>query len=192
MRTAWISVVAAVIIASVAVPVVARNAPQPQGLSKASIAGAWTSSYSGRLVRYPFASISIATFDGKGKCTIALKENSGVNQAYDHNSVSCSYEVAKDGMGTAEFSLDGEEGSIAFSVARDEIAFVSPDAAVVAAGVMRPWARVGKRGPAGEWAFLLDGSIYGERYGIRCHDPQAGWEMLAVARLQLRHRQPVG
>jgi|GEM_PF-6672460 hypothetical protein len=142
--------IAAAVIAVAAVPVLARRGPQA-GFSNASIAGTWAWSYSGRLVRYPFASIGIATFDGKGGCTISLKENSGVKQAYDHyaDADSCSYKVTRGSTGTAAFSLDGEEGSISFSIGANEISFVSPDQGVVAAGVMHRRARPATKGPVG-------------------------------------------
>lgn len=150
-------------ISAAALPALSRRAPAAPGFSAASIAGTWTWSYSGKLVRNQFASIGIATFDGKGGCSILLKENSGVNRSYDHKSVSCSYEVQKNGTGEADFSLDGEEGLIAFSVAGNEIAFVSPETGVVAAGIMRRGARVVNKEPVGDWSLLLDGTIYGER-----------------------------
>ena len=155
--------VAALLIA--AVPVVAYGrSGGTNGFSKSSIAGKWAWSNSGQLAsRYKFAQIGIAAFDGKGGCTIALRENSGINGGYVHTSTECSYDVSKTGLGRADFSLDGEAGSIEFVIGPDRVAFMAPDEATVSMGELIPLGGTTGRAAAGDYSFSLDGTLYGER-----------------------------
>ena len=160
MRRIGMSIVAAVLIVGAAIPVLAGAGVTAPRFNDSSIAGTWLWTNMGQLAtKYNFGQVGFATFDGRGKCTIALKENSGANGAYDHNSDSCTYKVAKDGTGSVEFSLDGEAGAVDFAIAGDQISFMSPDAATVSAGTM--W-RGGAKQPAGEYGFLLQGTIFSE------------------------------
>ena len=163
MRTKVTLAVALLLVA--AVPVVAYGrSGGATGYSKASIEGSWAWLNSGQLAsRYKFAQVGIATFDGKGKCTIALRENSGVNGGYTHTSTQCSYDVDKAGLGRADFSLDGEAGSIELVVGPKRIAFMAPDEATVSMGEMVPVAPSTGRAAAGDYSFSLDGTLFGER-----------------------------
>jgi hypothetical protein len=162
-RVKVLGLLAAVIVAA-SLPLIARGGTSAlPKFSQKSIKGSWAWSWAGRLVRYPFASIGIATFDGKGKCTMVLKENSGVNGAYDHKSTTCEYKVGKSGFGNAEFNLDGEAGAIVFAVGRGEIRFASPDEGAVAEGVMKRFSRVAVSDLVGRWSFSLDGTVFGEK-----------------------------
>ena len=65
-----------------------------------------------------------------------MRENSGANGGYDHNSSACSYEISKKGEGRIDFSLDGETGAAEFVVGPGRIVFIAPDEGTVAAGEM--------------------------------------------------------
>lgn len=162
VRGLMVGVTALVAIAS---PIAARGGSAASATySKASIAGTWTWSLDGSLgVRYRFAQIGIATFDGKGGCTIALKENSGVNGAYDHNSDECTYDVSKTGMGTMEYSLDGEAGAASIAVGKGEIRVAIPDEATVGGGILKRHRAMDLGDLKGSWSFSYGGSIFGER-----------------------------
>lgn len=148
-----------------AVPLVAYGrAAAPSGYSKESIKGKWAWSYSGQLAnRYKFASLGIASFDGKGGCVLTLRENSGANGGYVHNSSECSYDVAKTGLGRIDFALDGEAGAAELVVGRGRISFVAPEEGSVALGEMLRLAPSTGKAAAGKYSFSLDGSIFGER-----------------------------
>lgn len=132
--------------------------------SASSIEGDWAWLLSGQLAsRYKFSSIGTANFDGKGGCTLALRENSGANGGYDHNSSACEYEINKKGEGRIDFSLDGEEGAAEFVVGPGRIVFIAPEEGIVAAGEMVRLAPATGSAAAGRWTFLLDGTLLGER-----------------------------
>ena len=150
------------LIAMLALPAIAGSKARP-GYSNDSVRGGWIWSYSGQLgSRYKFASIGVATFDGKGGCRLDLRENSGVNGGYTHTSTSCSYKVRRDGTGEATFSLDGEAGAIEFVVSPGRISFIAPDLGTVAMGEMLPLGGGSKKVPVGKWAFALEGHMAGE------------------------------
>lgn len=131
--------------------------------AKDSVRGTWAWSYSGQLAsRYKFASIGTATFDGKGGCTITLRENSGVNGGYDHNSSECSYDIAKTGFGRMDYSLDGEAGSAELIVGHNRISFVAPEEGTVAVGEMLRLASSTPKAASGNYSFAVEGSVFGE------------------------------
>ena len=164
MKIRMRALLAVALIAVAAVPLVAYGRSTPRSYSKESLRGAWAWSFSGQLAsRYKYAQIGRATFDGKGGCVLKLRENSGANGGYDHASSACSYEVAKNGLGSMEYSLDGEAGAVEFVIGHGRVALISPDAGNVALGEMLRLAPATGRTAAGKYSFALDGSIAGER-----------------------------
>lgn len=152
----------ALVLGAIAIPASAQRGAR-SGYSETSVRGRWIWSYSGQLAsRYKFASIGFARFDGAGKCSLALRENSGVNGGYPHSSTSCEYEVGKDGRGQATFSLDGEAGAIEFVVSPGRISFVAPEEATIANGEMVRMGDPSAGAYAGSWALSLEGTRYGE------------------------------
>lgn len=132
--------------------------------SAASIEGDWAWLFSGQLAsRYKFSSLGAANFDGKGGCTLALRENSGANGGYEHNSSACTYEINKKGEGRIDFALDGEAGAAEFVVGPGRIVFIAPEEGTVAAGEMVRLAPATGSAAAGRWTFLLDGTLLGEK-----------------------------
>lgn len=132
--------------------------------SNATIEGLWTWSVDGSLgTRYRYAQIGTASFDGKGECVLTLIENSGLNAAYDHNSDACTYEVAKTGMGSMVFSLDGEAGAASIAVGKGEIRLSVPDAANVGVGVLKRYTALDVSELSGSWSFSYNGTIFSER-----------------------------
>ena len=165
MRSRWlIGAVAAVLIASLP-SVAGSRVATPTSFSAASLKGTWVWSFEGRLIRYQYAQLGVATFDGKGGCTLSLMENSGVNGGYDHNSTSCSYEIAKNGMGSMDYSLDGEAGAAAIAVGPKEVRLTSPDPGSAGDGVMKRASLVSPEELSGRWTFSMDGTIFGEKAG---------------------------
>ena len=155
-----------VVVVLAAVPSVAGGQASPSfSFSAASIKGTWTWAFEGRLVRYQYAQIGFASFDGKGECTLALMENSGANGGYAHNSTECSYEVDKTGLGRMDYSLDGEAGAATIAVGPKEIRLASPDPANTGDGVMKRASMVKPEELIGRWTFSLDGTIFGEKLG---------------------------
>lgn len=164
MRLKPAAVVATLLLASI--PSVARGtATTAMSFSNASLKGTWVWSFQGRLIRYNYAQLGIATFDGKGGCELTLKENSGANGGYDHGSTECSYEVDKTGLGRMDYSLDGEEGAATIAVGPKDIRLSSPDPANTGAGVMRRASLVAADELIGRWTFSMDGTIFGENLG---------------------------
>lgn len=159
-----IGVLAAVLIANIPSAAGSRSAT-PKSFSTASLKGTWVWSFEGRLARYQYAQLGIATFDGKGKCTLTLGENSGANGGYDHNSTSCTYKVAKNGMGSMEFSLDGEAGTAVLAVGPKDVRLTSPDPGNAGDGIMRRASLVAPEDLVGRWTFSMDGTIFGEKLG---------------------------
>ena len=159
-----IGLLAAVVIANVPSIAGSRSAAS-MSFSAASLKGIWVWSFEGRLVRYQYAQLGIATFDGKGECTLALMENSGANGGYDHNSDSCTYEVDKSGMGSMDFSLDGEAGAASLAVGPKDVRLSSPDPGNTGDGVMRRASLVAPEDLVGRWTFSMDGTIFGEKLG---------------------------
>ena len=143
---------------------VTREAPSMSFSSK-SIKGTWTWALEGRLVRYQYAQLGLATFDGNGKCTILLRENSGANGGYVHNSSACDYEVGKDGMGRIDYSLDGEAGAAMIAVGPNEIRMSSPDPGNPADGVLKPAKPMVADKLIGRYTFSMDGTIATEKLG---------------------------
>ena len=143
---------------------VTREAPS-MSFSAKSLKGTWVWAFEGRLVRYQYAQLGLASFDGKGECTLALRENSGANGGYDHNSTACTYEVGKDGMGRMDYSLDGEEGSAGIAVGPKEIRLMSPDPGNTGDGVLKRAHVVEADELIGRWTFSMDGTIFGEKLG---------------------------
>ena len=132
--------------------------------SAGTIEGDWAWLFSGQLAsRYKFSSVGTANFDGKGGCTLTLRENSGANGGYEHNSSACTYEISKKGEGRIDFSLDGEAGAAEFVVGPGRIVFIAPDEGTVAAGEMIRLAPATGSTAAGRWTFLLDGTLLGEK-----------------------------
>lgn len=132
--------------------------------SKETIKGSWAWLYSGQLAsRYKFTSIGIAKFDGKGGCTLTLRENSGVNGGYEHNSSECSYDVAKTGLGRIDFALDGEPGSVEMAIGHGRISFMAPEEGTIALGEMLRAAPSTTKAVKGNYSFGLDGTIAGEQ-----------------------------
>lgn len=152
------------LIAVAAVPLVAYGRSTPTSYSKDSLRGAWAWSFSGQLAsRYKYAQIGTATFDGKGGCVLKVRENSGANGGYVHNSSACSYDVDKNGLGLIEYALDGEAGVAEFAIGHGRVALISPDAGNIALGEMLRLAPATGKAAAGKYSFSLDGSIAGER-----------------------------
>jgi hypothetical protein len=60
-----------------------------------------------------FTELALVRFDGRGKCTFRLIPNGAGLPVDDVNSVSCSYEVSKDGVGS--MNVEGDDG-IAFAL----------------------------------------------------------------------------
>ena len=164
MKMRMKTLAAVALIAVAAVPLVAYGRSTPRSYSKESLRGAWAWSFSGQLAsRYKYAQIGIATFDGKGGCVLKVRENSGANGGYVHNSSACSYEVAKDGLGRMDYSLDGEAGVAELVVGHGRVGLMSPDAGNIAVGEMLRLAPATGKAAAGKYSFVLDGSIAGER-----------------------------
>lgn len=132
--------------------------------SAASIEGDWAWLFSGQLAsRYKFSSLGKASFDGEGGCTLTLRENSGANGGYEHNSSACSYDISRKGEGRIDFALDGEAGAAEFVVGPRRIVFIAPEEGTVAAGEMIRLGSATGSAAAGRWTFLLDGSLFGEK-----------------------------
>lgn len=165
MRVRLIGIVAALLIANIPSVAGGRSAAAPDSFSAASLKGTWVWSFEGRLVRYRYAQLGVAMFDGKGECTLALKENSGANGGYDHTSTACTYEVAESGMGSMEYSLDGEGGAAMLAVGPKDVRLASPDPANTGDGVMRRASLVAPEELVGRWTFSMDGTIFGEKLG---------------------------
>lgn len=154
----------AIVVAVLAVGAIPLGAYGQATYSEASIAGKWAWSMSGQLAsRYKYAQIGIAEFDGKGKCTLTLFENSGVNGGYAHNSSACEYTVDKTGLGAIDYALDGEAGAAELIVGRGRISVMTPDEATVSLGELLPLAPATGKAAAGEYSYTMDGTIFGER-----------------------------
>ena len=159
-----IGLIAAAVVA--AIPSIAGGrAAAPTSFSAASLKGTWAWSFEGRLVRYQYAQLGLANFDGEKGCTLTLVENSGANGGYDHSSSSCTYEVGKDGLGRIDFALDGEAGAAMIAVGPKEVRMSSPDPGNSGDGVMKRASVVSPDRLAGRWTFSMDGTIFGEKLG---------------------------
>ena len=125
------------------------------------ITGLWTWSQTGVLGRYPFGQIGYANFKADRSCSIALRENSGANGGYVHNSSACTYTVAANGTGRIDYALDGEAAvaTLVISDATDTIRLMSPVEATPATGELRRAATPTAANVAGTWTFTLNGSI---------------------------------
>lgn len=143
---------------------ITREAPSMSFSSK-SLKGTWSWYMEGRLVRYQYAQLGLITFDGKKDCTILLRENSGANGGYVHNSSACSYEVGKEGMGRIDFALDGEAASVNIAVGPKEIQMSSADAGNPSDGVLKPAKPMVADQLIGRYTFSLDGVIVTEKLG---------------------------
>lgn len=141
-----------------------RAAPS-MSFSPASLKGTWVWAFEGRLVRYQYAQLGLATFDGKGECTLTLMENSGANGGYDHASSRCTYEVGRNGMGNMDYALDGEEGAAMIAVGPKDVRLSSPDLGNTGEGVMKRASVVSPDELIGRWTFSMDGTIFGEKLG---------------------------
>lgn len=165
MRTRLLSGILALVVLA-AVPSVAGSRAAPSmSFSAKSLKGTWVWAFDGRLVRYRYAQLGLATFDGKGECVVTVMENSGVNGAYDHNSSRCTYEVGKNGMGKIDYALDGEAGEVAIAVGPKDIRITSTDVGNTGSGVLRRAALVAPEKLVGRWTFSMDGTIFGEKLG---------------------------
>lgn len=133
--------------------------------SEASLKGEWVWAFQGRLVRYNYAQLGIASFDGKGGCTLTLRENSGANGGYEHNSSACAYEVDKNGLGRIDFALDGEAGVVDIAVGPRDVRLASPDPGNAGAGWLRRASVVEPSELSGRWTFSMTGTIAGENLG---------------------------
>ena len=143
---------------------ITREAPSVS-FSARSLKGTWTWAFQGRLVRYQYAQLGLASFDGNGKCTLFLRENSGANGGYTHNSSACTYEVGKNGMGRIDYALDGEAGAASIAVGPKEVTLASPDPANTATGVMKRTRKVAAEDLVGRWTFSMTGTIATEQLG---------------------------
>ncbi len=132
--------------------------------SPASLKGEWVWAFEGRLVRYQYAQLGLASFDGKGECVLTLAENSGANGGYDHASSACTYEVDETGLGRIDFALDGEVGAAMIAVGPKDVRLASPDPGNTGDGVMKR-ADVAPEALSGRWTFSMDGTIFGEKLG---------------------------
>ena len=161
-----LTVAISVLLAGALLPTVAGGRAAPSlSFSPASLKGSWVWAFEGRLVRYQYAQLGLATFDGKGGCTLTLKENSGANGGYDHSSDACAYDVAKDGMGRIDFSLDGEAGAAMIAVGPKDVRLSSPDPGNAGDGVMKRASLATAEELVGRWTFSMDGTIFGEKLG---------------------------
>lgn len=126
-----------------------------------NIEGTWGWSFSGFLAKYPFSQVGYVTFQPGGTCQIALRENSGANGGYTHNSSACTYTVADDSTGRIDYSLDGEEGEVEMVVsqATGTIRLVSPTQGTVGGGELRRAAIPTKPSLAGTWTLSMEGAI---------------------------------
>lgn len=61
----------------------------------------------------PFTELALVRFDGAGECSFRLIPNAVGIPLEDTNSISCSYEVSKDGVGS--MTVEGDDG-ITFSL----------------------------------------------------------------------------
>ena len=166
-RGTWLLALSIVV---VAVFGAAASGAAPRGAatftpSDASLKGEWVWAFQGRLVRYNYAQLGIAEFDGKGGCTLTLRENSGANGGYVHNSSACAYEVNKNGLGRIDFALDGEAGVVDIAVGPRDVRLASPDPGNAGSGWLRRASLVEANGLSGRWTFSVTGTIFGENLG---------------------------
>lgn len=56
----------------------------------------------------PFTELALVRFDGAGGCTFRLIPNAAGIPLEDTNSISCSYDVSKDGVGS--INVEGDDG----------------------------------------------------------------------------------
>ncbi|MFP5351052.1 MAG: hypothetical protein ACLGIB_00615 [Actinomycetota bacterium] len=146
------------------IPSIAGGASTPSmSFSPASLKGTWVWAFEGRLVRYQYAQLGLAKFDGKGGCTITLMENSGANGGYDHASNRCTYEVAKNGLGSIDYALDGEAGAATIAIGPKDIRMTSSDPGNTGDGVLRRASLVSASELVGRWTFSMEGTIFGEK-----------------------------
>lgn len=157
-------VLAIAVMAALPLAAASRSVPS-MTFSSSSIKGTWVWAVEGRLVRYQYAQLGVAKFDGGKGCTLLLMENSGANGGYDHTSTQCTYEVGKDGMGRMDYSLDGEAGSASIAVGPKEVRVMVPDQGNTGVGVMKRASLVAADELVGRWTFSLSGTIFGEKLG---------------------------
>ena len=165
MRTRFLTAILAVAVLASTPSIAGGRATPSMSFSPASLKGTWVWAFEGRLVRYQYAQLGLATFDGKGECTLTLMENSGANGGYDHSSSRCTYEVAKNGMGSMDFALDGEAGAAMIAVGPKDVRITSPDPGNTGDGIMRRASHVASDELVGRWTFSMDGTIFGENLG---------------------------
>lgn len=100
-------------------------------MTATQLKGVWNVRTDAKLGELPVVFVGVASFDGRGTCSLTVTENNPVERFHDHHSTSCAYSIEANGRGTFTTTLDDgvtETRSLVVTDDGDRVSFlVTPD-----------------------------------------------------------------